>query len=164
MFDYRMLQSNDAEAWKDLRLKGVRDFPLGFLITPQEAARTSSENAKQIISVGTLRGVFHDRDLVGFCDYRPQRFERTRHRGEIVLFFVSQHMHGTGAAKVLLNGIILEARAEGIEQLELTVSPENHRAVAFYEREGFERFGVLPDAVRMDDTPSDELLYRLRLR
>lgn len=164
MFDYRILHPDDAEAWRDLRLEGVTEFPLGFLITPQEAMATTLDQARQILAAGTLRGIFRDGKLLGFCGYRPQRLERTRHRGELGPFFVARHAQGTGAARSLLNGVIAEASAGGVEQLELTVSPDNHRAVAFYEREGFERFGMFPDAVRMDGTPGDEHLYRLRLR
>ena len=164
MFDYRVLQLNDAEAWRGLRLDGAREFPLGFLITPHRASKTSLDSARQIIAAGTQRGVFHNEELVGFCGYRPQRLERTRHRGELGPFFVMRRLHGSGAAKILLNGVISEAREDGIAQLELTVSPENLRAIAFYEREGFERFGLFPDAVRMDGVPGDELLYRLRLQ
>lgn len=164
MFEYRSLRSDDAEAWRELRLEGVREFPLGFLITPREAMKASLEDIKQILSAGTQKGVLLDGKLVGFCGFRPQRLERTRHRGELGPFFVSRHWHGTGAANVLLSGVVAEARAAGLEQLELTVSPDNPRAVAFYEREGFGRFGVFPDAVRMEGTLCDEFLYRLRLR
>lgn len=164
MFNYRRLQHDDVTAWRDLRIEGAREFPLGFLITPEEAMATSLEDAKKFILGGTLRGVFRDDDLAGFCGFRPQRLKRVRHRAEIGPFFVAGHAQGSGAAKCLLSGVVAEARACGIEQLELTVSPDNHRAVAFYEREGFERFGVFPDAVRMDGAPNDELLYRLRLR
>lgn len=164
MFEYRALQPGDAETWRGLRLRGATEFPLGFLITPEEAIATSSEDAQRIILAGSLRGVFQDGNLLGFCGYRPQRLARTSHRGEIGPFFISREWQGTGAAMCLLDGVVAEARAGGIEQLELTVSPGNHRAIAFYEREGFERFGIFPDAVRMGGVPADEYLYRRLLR
>ena len=162
-FRYANLTSEHAEEWQILRLGGVRDFPLGFLITVEEAAATSIERCRQILDFGASRGVFEGERLVGFCGYRPERLERTRHRAEIGPFFVAGSHQGSGAARILIQGVIEEARERGIEQLELFVDTENHRAIAFYERQGFERIALHPDGVRIDGMPRDGYFYRLRL-
>ena len=163
MYCYRNLIADDAEAWRRLRQEGTREFPLGFLLTEAEAEGASLDRCREILDAGTFRGVFRNSELVGFCGYRPQWLERIRHRGEIGPFFVMPSHHGTGAAGVLLKGVIAEARQDGIVQLELGVDPDNHRAIRFYEREGFRLYGTHPDAVRMDGVSHDELLYRLKI-
>lgn len=162
-FNYKTLASEHAEEWHALRLDGTRDFPLGFLLTVEETAATPIERCREILDTGTLRGVFEAGKLVGFCGYRSQRLERTRHRAEIGPFFVASDYQGSGAAQVLIQGVVNEARESGIAQLELFVDTENDRAIAFYERQGFERIAIHPDGVRIDGVPRDGYFYRLSL-
>ena len=163
VFSYKQLTSEHADAWQMLRLEGARDFPMGFLVTVEETASTPPERCRQILDFGTTRGVFEGTKLVGFCGFRRERLERTRHRAEIGPFFVTKGYQGQGAANVLMQGVINEAEESGIEQLELFVDSENHRAIAFYERRGFERVAMHPDGVRIGGKPRDDFFYRLRL-
>ena len=43
------------------------------------------------------------------------------------------------------------AKERGIEQLELEVMEGNDRAIRLYEKFGFERFGVRPNAIHLKD-------------
>jgi ribosomal protein S18 acetylase RimI-like enzyme len=133
-FTFRKLTSDHAIEWQTLKLEGVEDFPLGFLITPEEALKTTKDRARTHLNFGTTRGVFYHNTLVGFCGYRPELFERTRHRAQIGPFFVRPKYQGTGAAQCLMSGVIQEARAAKIAQLELFVDTENYRAIRFYEK------------------------------
>ena len=162
-FAYRTLTKSDAAAWCALRLEGVREFPMGFLVTEDEARQISEARAGQILSVGDMRGVFEEKQLVGFCGYRPQTLERTRHRAEIGPFFVTASRQGSGAAQVLMDGVRAEAEAAELAYLELYVDCENHRAIAFYKASGFEKVATIPDGVRMEGSSRDDDFYRLRL-
>ncbi len=163
-FTFKTLSAAHAADWQALRLEGTRDFPMGFLIGPDDVLKTSDDRVRDILDAGTARGVFADDVLIGFCGYRPERLERTRHRAEIGPFFVSAKYHGTGAARFLMQGVIDEARDAGIEQLELFVDTENHRAIRFYEREGFERVATHPDGVRINGKSRDDHFYVLRIK
>ena len=87
-FTFRKLTSDHAIEWQTLKLEGVEDFPLGFLITPEEALKTTDKRTRTILNHGATRGVFYHNTLVGFCGYRPELFKRTRHRAQIGPFFV----------------------------------------------------------------------------
>ena len=162
-FTYRVLVPEHAEEWQELRLEGARDFSSGFLVTFEETAATSRDRCRKILAGGSIRGVFADGELVGFCGYRPQQLTRLRHRGEIGPFFVTRSYHGSGAAKVLMAGVIEEARSNGLAQLELFVDTENLRAIAFYERQGFERVATHYDSVRIDGQSRNDYFFALRL-
>jgi ribosomal protein S18 acetylase RimI-like enzyme len=56
------------------------------------------------------------------------------------LYILKDH-HGVGLAHGLMDWALDEARRRGAEEIYLTVFPENHRAVRFYERYGFEPAG-----------------------
>ena len=163
-FTYHTISPSHAPDWRALRLEGVRDFPLGFLVTEEETAAAGVDRCREILNAGTMRGVYRDTKLVGFCGYRPQCLMQTKHRAEIGPFFVSKSHHGTGAANVLMRGVIEEARGNGIEQLELFVDTENYRAIKFYERFGFERVATHFDGVRIMGQSRDDHFYTLRLR
>lgn len=162
-FHYRTLSSDDAVSWRALRIEGARDFPLGFLVTVTETEAQGLKACRQILRYGNTRGVFAGDELVGFCGYRRETLERTRHRAEVGPFFVTKTFQGTGAAKALMDGVIAEATAAGVGQLELYVDTENNRAIAFYEKAGFERVGFHPDGVRIDGVARDDFFYVLKL-
>jgi len=166
-FTARPLDAHHTTVWQALRLQGVRGFPLGFLITESEAQQTTPERAAIILDAGNIWGVFDtqksDETLVGFCGYGPHKLERIKHRAEIGPFFVAPSHHGTGAATTLMNAIIDSAHSNGLEQLELFVDTENHRAIRFYERMGFEHIATHPNGVKIDGKPHDDHFYILSL-
>lgn len=161
-YTYRPLTAEDGTAWATLRMEGARDFPLGFLITADEAESMTSEKARSVLSNGTTRGVFDGPHLVGYCGLRRETLERTRHRAEIGPFYVTLAHQGCGAAQVLMDGVVSEARSQGIEQLELFVDVGNARALAFYKRQGFEPISIHPDGVRICGEPRDAHFCILR--
>ncbi|MEP5153069.1 GNAT family N-acetyltransferase [Planktotalea sp.] len=160
---FKKLTGVNSAEWSALRLEGARDYPLGFLITEADVLGVSEDQARATLDSGVYYGVFDGETLVGFCGLRPQQLERVRHRAEIGPFFVKGSHHGTGAASRLMAGIIDEARSIGIEQLELFVDTENHRAIGFYEKQGFERIAMHPDGVRIDGVSRNDYFYILKL-
>lgn len=154
--DYSVLTPDHAAAWRALRLEGARAFPLGFLVTAEEAERLTVARCAEILGFGGLRGVHGGDGLLGFCGYRPQRLDRTRHRAEIGPFYVTPTAQGTGAADTLIAGVIAEARQDGVSRLELYVDAENSRAIAFYARHGFTHMATLHDHTRIDGVPRDD--------
>jgi len=160
MFTYRSLIPVDAQKWREIFAIGVRKFPLGFLMTPTEVDDLTMEKCQTILDAGGMRGVFEGDVLVGFCGYRHFKPIRIRHRGDIGPFFVMENFHGSGAAQVLMAGVLKEAKEAGVEQLELSVAQSNFRAIAFYERQGFVCYGVHPDAVRDDEADGSGFFYR----
>ncbi|QKG91856.1 N-acetyltransferase [Halorubrum salinarum] len=82
-------------------------------------------------------------DLVGLLmtsvDECPDPFERPDRLviGEI---YVAEPFRGTGLAERFVERAVADARDHGCEQLRLDVDVDNERAVAFYERIGFEDY------------------------
>jgi diamine N-acetyltransferase len=63
---------------------------------------------------------------------------------EISRFYIDKPWHGRGIARVLMSACIAEARSRGADALWLLVYQENPRAIAFYEKCGFQRSGTQP--------------------
>lgn len=56
---------------------------------------------------------------------------------ELRQLYLAERAKGSGAAQALLDWAVDEARAEGADELWLSVYIDNHRAKRFYERNGF---------------------------
>lgn len=61
---------------------------------------------------------------------------------ELKRIYLFSRFHGDGTGPRLLQIAIAEARAGGAKRLLLGVHPENHRALTFYQRNGFRRIGT----------------------
>ena len=162
-FSYKTLSGEHAEAWHTLRVDGARCFPLAFLRTAEEMAAMTIDQCRKMLAAGQMYGVFDGEKLIGFCGFRPERLEQTRHRAEVGPLYVSPDYHGTGAADSLMTNIIDQARELGLAQVELYVNADNPRACGFYEKHGFTTVAKLFDFARVDDVPQHDLLMVLRL-
>ncbi|HEX6372956.1 MAG TPA: GNAT family N-acetyltransferase [Longimicrobium sp.] len=60
---------------------------------------------------------------------------------EIARFYVDQAWHGRGIAQRLMGAALAQAREMGARTVWLMVYEHNHRALAFYTREGFREVG-----------------------
>lgn len=75
--------------------------------------------------------------------------------------YLEDRARGGGAAQALLDHAIAEARADGAEELYLTVYVDNHRARRFYDRNGFVEVGAY--AYRVGNHIDDDRIMRLKL-
>ncbi len=73
---------------------------------------------------------------------------------------VCRSRRGTGAGKVLLDGILRRARELGCSEATLEVRPSNEAARRLYDRFGFRQVGVRPGYYQ--DTREDGLLLTLQ--
>lgn len=60
---------------------------------------------------------------------------------EISRFYVDQAWHGRGIAQRLMHAALLEARERGARTVWLMTYEHNHRALAYYAKEGFREVG-----------------------
>lgn len=60
---------------------------------------------------------------------------------EVARFYVDQAWHGRGVAQRLMRAALAEARGLGARTVWLMVYEHNHRALAFYGKEGFREVG-----------------------
>jgi RimJ/RimL family protein N-acetyltransferase len=80
--------------------------------------------------------------ITAFC--RSRRLPgRTAHVAHIGPFAVAPDERGTGVACDLLTGVIERLRYDGVLRVELIVSEDNPRALAFYRKMGFQHEGTM---------------------
>ena len=122
----------------------------GHLYTPENLAafllNHSVENWTQELADPnfTVRLAEQDGAAVGFAKLGPPAlpFEVTGPTAELRQFYILKPWQGTGVAQALMQWVMDEARAQGAEQIFLSVFVDNHRAQRFYARYGFEAVGT----------------------
>jgi GNAT superfamily N-acetyltransferase len=88
-------------------------------------------------------------------------FEPRGPSAELRQLYVLGPWHGSGAGQLLMDWAIATARADGAQDLYLSVFVDNHRARRFYLRQGFERVGTYTFMV--GDQADEDDLMRLTL-
>lgn len=79
--------------------------------------------------------------------------------GQITCVAVHPSARRQGLGRALIDRLILEAAARGLEQISLEVRVSNEAAIALYERAGFYRAGVRRNFYRK---PTEDALVMLR--
>ena len=98
---------------------------------------------------------FIDADLVGSLHFAAVDRARVRHAGELGMSVLEQYW-GQGIGSHLVDALIAWARAGGIiTKIDLQVRPDNARAIALYDRKGFEIEGTLRKQMRVDGSDYD---------
>src|SRR5437870_1677193 len=117
--DIRRLGPDDAPAYRALRMRALWEFPEAF---------TSSweEDEKQPIEVWEVRlagehslfwGAFDEGQLCGMVGLERERRAKNSHKATVIGMYVSQEYFGTGMGRALIDALIAEARATGLQLL-----------------------------------------------
>lgn len=96
--------------------------------------------------------------------YQVQRHRgRAAHVAYLGTLAVAPSAHGSGIAKAMMTDVLTRLRNTGIRRVELTVEADNARAIAFYEKFGFQQEGTQRAAYKRALEPGyvDELMYGL---
>lgn len=156
----RVLNTQDADIYQELRLEALRANPEAFGSTyEREAAFTTEEICQRIAPEEgkfTL-GAFIEGRLAGIVTFVRESGPKTRHKSNIYGMYVSAAYRGKGIGRQLLEELIKETRKlDGVEQIALTVVQDNERAKALYAHMGFTVFGIEKNALKINEIYYDE--------
>ena len=130
-------------------------YPEECLETVEEEAtfveRTASSDDRLMIVC------FVDGKIAGNCMISFNNRIKTRHRAELAIGILREYWR-LGIGSAMFEELIRVAKKRGVLQLELDYIDGNDRAKGLYEKMGFRRVGVKPDAIRLKDgTMRDEI-------
>ncbi|WP_439664011.1 GNAT family N-acetyltransferase [Lentzea sp. HUAS TT2] len=86
-----------------------------------------------------------------------------QHRAEVQQVMAHPSARGLGLGKRVMEGLVENARAHGIEILMLGVRGNNHGAIELYESLGFRECGRMPNAIAVGDERWDDVSMYLPL-
>jgi len=135
---------------------------------PEEITLTESEEKDILKNWEThpnklLLLAFIDGELAGSCGITPvAEHLKTKHRGSFGIS-VKKKYWGLGIGSLLMQEILIFAKKNGFEQVELGVYADNVRAQKLYARFGFIEWGRLSNAYKLKDgSYRDEINMVLR--
>jgi RimJ/RimL family protein N-acetyltransferase len=128
--------------------------PSEFTVTEEQQARRIEELSKS--DAGVMFVCEADDQLIGVVFGNRGIARRTRHSLYVVIG-VLQAWVGRGVGRSLLEALEAWAQSRQLHRLELTVDVTNHRAIALYQKCGFEREGVKRHSRNMGGEYVDEL-------
>ena len=158
MIEVRRLTAPDLAAYRALHAHGLQHAALAFAETAeQDAARADAEVAA-LIDGGMLWGAFDEERLVGklAMDFPP--YPAFRHTRWLHAVYVHPDGRGRGVGAALIEGALVQARAEGVFCFLLWVHSQNPSARALYERAGFREIGRISKGIRLGEAYADDVM------
>jgi GNAT superfamily N-acetyltransferase len=126
----------------------------------EEAPMTEADHAERLQSDDPARkvlGAFDGAQLVGMVGFYRERHRKAAHRAMIWGMFVDPTWRGRGIGRKLIeSAIAFLRRANGIEQVNLSVSAPQLSARSLYVSLGFVPIGVERHAMKDGDRYIDE--------
>ncbi len=163
----RPLTPADADAYRALRLRGLREEPTAFAASAEEEGEYAASVFEERVQSSPLRlalGAFVDGRLVGTLALLREPKRKLAHKGLIVGVYVAPEARRHGLARRMMETALAHAfEAMGVQQVNLAVNAANPAAVALYERCGFERFGLERACMIVDGESVDEI-HMVRFR
>lgn len=150
----RRLTSDDAPAYRELRLRALREHPDAFTSDWEDANARPLEESRQRLASGQVPfwGAFDDHDgaLAGMVGLDCSTRAKQRHKGTVVAMYVAREAAGRGLGRELLRALMAHAPSMGLTDLVLTVTEGNTSAIRLYQEAGFTAFGTEPRAILVD--------------
>lgn len=129
------------------RLPGIYERPKPTLDEELEFIRAHTDAPRSTMLVATVDG-----RIAGLLGFLARQLPQEQHVGALGLS-VDQQYRGRGLGSALLTALLEWAPRNGITRVELEAFEANPRAIALYERWGFEREGRRREAVLIDGEP-----------
>jgi RimJ/RimL family protein N-acetyltransferase len=162
----RRLAREDAAIYRSLRLAALESEPEAFSADlDQEREQEIGWFERRLTSPepSATFGAFIADRLVGTASLIVDPSAKQRHRGLVVGVFVAPEARGRRLGFELL-GRLLDYAARRIDVVDLAVATDNVSARALYARLGFQPYGIMRDALRVNGRSIDEELLSLNLR
>ncbi|MGP4106490.1 GNAT family N-acetyltransferase [Virgibacillus sp. L01] len=157
--DIRILEPEDAEAYRKLRLEALLNSPEAFISSYEEVKNNSVDVYKVRFQSDNAYnfGAFEGNELIGVATLVRETKVKIGHRTSIYAVYVTPYKRGRGVSKQLLQTAIDHANSlDGVEQVCISVVTKSDSAKSLYYALGFVPFGTHKRAVKLGDTFYDE--------
>lgn len=156
----RVLTLRDAGPYRELRLRMLREHPDAFTSSYEEDSQKPLSWIERRIVAGDdsphdfVLGAFTGEGyLVGTVGLAVDTRAKERHKARLFGMYVASEASANGVGRALLSQCLERARTiPRLEQIHLTVTSTNARAVRLYEAAGFRAFGLEERAIKVGTT------------
>lgn len=103
-----------------------------------------------------------DNTVIGWCDVIRRKREHFAHTATLGMGIIKPH-RGKGIGSRMMEEVIKQSRAAGLEKISLEVYSHNNGAVALYRKFGFIEEGLKIREVKINNEYYDEYVMGLQL-
>lgn len=154
----RLLGVTDAPAYRALRLRMLQQNSDAFTSSYEEDVQHPLKWTEARIAHSAwapdnfVLGAFGDDvGLIGAVGIARETRVKQAHKAALFGMFVAPEYASRGVGRALLSACMLRCRqAQGLLQINLTVTSDNQRACILYQSAGFMVFGTEPRAIVID--------------
>jgi ribosomal protein S18 acetylase RimI-like enzyme len=161
--EIRQLNAEDAAEYQAVVLGALQSAPTAFAADYGEESARNSDKIAERFRRQVVFGAFVDGRLCAIATFLQQTSPKRRHVGMIWNMYVSEERRGKGLADMLFKHV-LEAASLKVDHVELYVAVDNPRGTKFYRKFGFESYGVMSRALRVQGADFDALMLVKRFR
>ncbi|MGM0924430.1 MAG: N-acetyltransferase family protein [Bacillota bacterium] len=155
----RILNGNDADAYRKIRLEGLKNSPEAFGSSYEEEQLDPIDLYKSRLESDTAYtfGAFEKEELAGVVTLVKETKVKLKHKASIFAMYVSPDYRGRGIGKKLMAEVVIKAQEfDDTEQLQLSVVSTNQSAKQLYTSFGFTVYGHETRALKADGIYYDE--------
>lgn len=158
----RRLNTGEAELYRSVRLESLRESPEAFSTTYESALQRDDDSWRaqaDASASGSDRATFvvmAEQPIGMGAIYRDS--ERPQ-EGELIQVWVSPESRGSEVAANLMDALFQWAASNDFETIRAEVTPDNSRALRFYEKCGFVRIET-----KIDSEEGSSRMLRLKLK
>jgi len=161
------LSPANVTAFRQLRLRGLRESPLAFGSSYAEEAKLPRKVFVARLEQSPDKWIFGSLvggRLVGVVTLIREAKRKERHKASIYGMYVERKMRRSGIGRQLIERVIEAARQlHGLKQVRLAVVETNRPALRLYKSVGFKLYGREAAALRIADKFYAELFLVCRL-
>lgn len=103
--------------------------------------------AREMVAAGDLY-VYEVDGRIAACYRLTRKQHRLRHIAYLGSFAVHPSFKGKAVGSQAMEALLQDLRSEGLKRLELLVVSDNHKAIAFYKKLGFEVEGLFKNFLK----------------
>ena len=161
----RVLHPGDAEAYRAVRLRALRELPPAFGSLPADEPDLAATAARLLESEERcFFGAFHGEELTGIIRLSRYEASNEKHRAYLGGLYVVPAFRRRGHGRALVRAALSRAESTpGIRRVNLTVVTRQEAAVRLYELLGFRIYGTEQEAFSKDGRFHDEHLMTMEL-
>lgn len=149
----RRLAPSDALVYRALMLEAYDRHPDAFTSSHAERAALPHHWWESRLETGPapsqiVLGAIEDHSLAGVVGLSFETREKSRHKSTLFGMYVPLEFRQRGVGRELVLAALEQAKArDGVSLVQLTVTQGNAGAQSLYERCGFVKFGLEPNAI-----------------
>jgi RimJ/RimL family protein N-acetyltransferase len=161
----RVLTSNDAEAYRVVRLQALHEQPPAFGSLPEDEPNLS-ETAERLAESNDrcFFGAFQGEQLIGIVRLSRYSAPNEKHRAYLAGLYVLPPFRRIGCGRALVGQALSRAaNALDIRRINLTVVTQQEAAIHLYQSLGFRMYGTEQETFSRAGRFYDEHLMTLNL-